>query len=493
MLRRLVALSFVLACSADVGHLSTISRAALERPIALARGIGVAGQPVSTASADAQRFYDQGLAYLGSFDWVRSARSFHECLRRDPRLAAAHLGLARAYLGLEAPREAQRQARAAARLAETAELPAREREWIGLGELQMAAVAAWSRGSTREHVVYKQALERYVDRYPDDVHARILRGNADPRPDGWGQAGGEGAIPWYAEAVELDGDHFPAHHFLAHALENVGRHREAGQHAERYAHLAPAVPHAHHMLAHVAPRLGRWEEALENLERADRLHRESFAAGDLTPREDWHFGHNLRLLAAVHLRLGHEARAEELYLATFQLDYGGRRAGFYCLPWIEYLASRERFGEALSAAESCEQRDSELARLLGAALRGEALLALGRPAEARQALAQARERLERFVASMTTASSEKTFAFVAAMAVRTLEGKLALAGPHPAEGEALLLDVAWKLGAGNSFDAWALGLLRIEEIARHAGRTGFPELAGRMGVSFGRRSTRAPS
>lgn len=479
-----LAFAALLACrepvqrSGEVGHLATVPRAALERPIALAGPeIGRIRHPVTAANGEARLFYEQGLAYLASFDWVRAARSFHQSLRHDPGLAPAHLGLARAFLGLESPADAARHAEEASRLAATTALEPWEKAWIELGERQMEAVAAGRRGPSREDGVYLEAIERYLDAYPDDVQALLLRGNADPRPDGWGQAGLEGSLPWYTKALEVDPGLFATHHFLAHTYENLGRYAEALEHARRYASLAPDVPHAHHMVAHVLPRLSRWEEALARLEAADRLHRRSFEAGETSPPTDWHYGHNLRLLAAVRLRLGREEEAEAAYRETFELPYGGRRAGFYCLPWLEYLTSRRRYHEVLAAAESCEGRDSLLARVLGASFRGEALLELGRVREAREALADARASERRLASSLTAASSERVFALTARLAVQTLAGKLELDRGDRAAGEALLLAVAESLASGNSFDAWASGRLRIEEIADHASRTGHPRLA----------------
>ena len=464
--------------SRETGQLANLSPRSVERPIPLAAGIGELHQPVTSASPAARALHDQGLAYLASFDWLRAARSFHQALREEPDLAMARLGLARAYLGLESAEQALRQARAAADLAERAGLDARESEWIGLGVLQMETVLAVRAGDSAAHAAYLRAIESYAVRHPGDVHALVLRGNADPQPDGWGQAGDEGSLAWYRRALELEPDHFPAEHFLAHSLENLGRYGEAREHARRYRQLAPRVPHAHHMVAHVSPRLEDWDETLASLEAADRLHRQSFAAGEVEPREDWHYGHNLRLLAAVQLRLG-RPRAGELYRACFELPYAGRRAGFYCQPWVVFELLEGRFEGALEAARECGRRDSELAFLLATGLRGEALLALDRGHEARRSLAETRRRWRSFSRHLRADRSEASVAFAAGMAVRVLEAKLELEA-DPERGEALLREVAAASAGGTSFDAWASGSLRVAELAAHAERRGHPRLAAEL-------------
>ena len=89
----------------------------LERPLPLRDGIGKAHEEVTTTSKNAQAYYDQGLAYLHSYVWIEAARSFHQALRLDAKLAMAQLGLSYALgeLGDSAgARQASQQASALA-------------------------------------------------------------------------------------------------------------------------------------------------------------------------------------------------------------------------------------------------------------------------------------------------------------------------------------------------------------------------------------------
>src|ERR1700720_141009 len=81
------------------GMVGWVPQELLERPLPLREGIGSVHSKVSTAVPQAQAFYDQGLAYLQSFEWIEAARSFHQALRLDPKLATAYVGLSDAYLG----------------------------------------------------------------------------------------------------------------------------------------------------------------------------------------------------------------------------------------------------------------------------------------------------------------------------------------------------------------------------------------------------------
>src|ERR1043165_858977 len=79
----------------------------LERAITIRTGIGSVHDDASTKSADAQRFYDQGLAYLHNYVWIEAARSFHQALRSDPNTALAYVGLSYAYIELNKPTQAR--------------------------------------------------------------------------------------------------------------------------------------------------------------------------------------------------------------------------------------------------------------------------------------------------------------------------------------------------------------------------------------------------
>ena len=100
----------------------SIPQALLERPVTLRSGVGAMHDDAGTKSREAQRFYDQGLAYLHNYAWIEAARSFHQALKADPDLALAHVGLSYAYVELN----------------KTAEAKQRVRETIPLGRLGQA-------------------------------------------------------------------------------------------------------------------------------------------------------------------------------------------------------------------------------------------------------------------------------------------------------------------------------------------------------------------
>jgi len=63
----------------------------LQRPVEIRKGVGTVNEKVTTNSAQAQTFYNQGVAYLHSYVWLEAARSFHQALRLDPNIAMAYV------------------------------------------------------------------------------------------------------------------------------------------------------------------------------------------------------------------------------------------------------------------------------------------------------------------------------------------------------------------------------------------------------------------
>ncbi|MFI4946467.1 MAG: hypothetical protein ACHP85_24530, partial [Burkholderiales bacterium] len=143
----------------------------LDKPVALregsgaGRGRGQVHDPVTTASAEAQAFYDQGVAYLHSYVWIEAARAFRQALRLDSRLALAHLGLSRVATALEDKAAARRELELGEALAPAAS--PRERRRLALRRAQLDALDDLA--SQARHAAYKQALDEALGQDLDDV------------------------------------------------------------------------------------------------------------------------------------------------------------------------------------------------------------------------------------------------------------------------------------------------------------------------------------
>jgi tetratricopeptide (TPR) repeat protein len=130
-----------------------------------------------------------------------------------------------------------------------------------------------------------------------------------------------------------------------------------------------------------------------------------------------------------------------------------------------FLLGRGRWDDALREAESLAAGKWAATRTLGQALRGHALLALGRTAEAREALSKADRELATVPALVGGLSISRTSA---QPWVEALRGELLLRSGDAEKGRAILKDVERALRATPGPDAWIQALFRLESIARLA-------------------------
>jgi tetratricopeptide (TPR) repeat protein len=445
------------------GGVGWVPREILERPVPLRQGIGRYHDPVTTTSRDAQAFYDQGMAYVHSFVWIEAARSFHQALRLDPRMAMAHVGLSYAYSGLEDGRASIAAFREAQALA--ANLSERERLRLKIRARHLAAMS--DPQNSAKLAEFRRAIDAALSRYPADAALWILRGQAEEAsPFTRGQAGTAASIPFYEAALARSPDNFAAHHYLIHCYEDIGRIPEALEQGEAYVHLAPAIPHAHHMYAHDLRRVGRTEEAVAEFRKADELENAYFRSEKIPAELDWHHVHNLTLLATSYQYLGQMKIAEQVLREAFAIPVFSDYTAFNRKDLPEFLLWSGRADEALAASREVGKSQWALARIVGHAQAGRALLALDRTAEAQAELTAAEKELPQVAPN----SGVDPYIWI-------LRGALDLKAGRWAEGAALLKKIEKRLRTSAGPDAWSQTLYLLESIARIARDAGDWELA----------------
>lgn len=466
------------ACS-DLGSEFSLEQA--QQPIARTGRAGRVHQGVTTASPDAQAYYDQGLAFLYAYQWIFAARSFHEALRLDPKLLMAELGLAKAYQGAQAFEEAERWLQRAEARADADGVPPAERAWVQLMRHQRTGALAPPEARDAALEKYRDEIDRLIALDGDDPAAWLLRGNAQERSIlGRGQGGRETGLPDYQQALKLAPDHAGAHHFLVHSYENLGRLEEAAVHGKALVAAAPGAPHPIHMYAHVLPRIGRWREAMKWLRVSDRLHRAAIEHEGLDAADDWHFSHNLHLMGLLEIAAEEEEAGAAHLREVYEIAGRGGFGGFHHSPWIEYLLWKGRFEEALAAATETEAKPFPMAKVIGASLAGEAQLALGDPLAARAALDRGNAASVGLDALRRGSALELTLPWVAHRYTSTLNHLITLSTVRAPEASAALLEHADRILAGSSIDVWAGGRPRLQTLAAHARRAGRLELAAAL-------------
>jgi len=436
----------------------------LQRPVTLRTGIGELHEKVSTHSPEAQSFYDQGLAYVHSYVWIEAARSFHQALRLDPNLAMAYLGLTDAFIGLQDVATAHATLERAKALEKG--MSERERTWLSIREGEL--LFAEDTGNPNGYTAYRKAINEALKANPNDPWLWIQRGLADEgNPYTHGQAGGPDALAFYRTALALAPGNLAAHHYCAHAYENMGRSKDALEESALYARMAPAIPHAHHMHGHALMRTGRTEEAVAEFLKTKELEENYYRSEKIPARYDWHHAHNLQLLAMAYQSLGqmksagiffHEAFATRAY--TEFLEYN-RRA------WPEFLINRRRYDEALEASRELAQSPFSMARLAGHTLAGQCLLAQNRMDDAKDEFNAAERESEALAPRVAAALPYPT----------VLRAQILLRENHTEEAESLLTDVEKSILSMPGPDAWSSSTFELETIAQGAREAGDWNLA----------------
>jgi tetratricopeptide (TPR) repeat protein len=429
---------------------------AAARPTTIKTGIGSAHDGVATSSVEAQRFYDQGLAYLHSYVWLEAARSFNQALRIDPKLAIAHAGLSIAYTELNAPA----LAREALARAQAMPAPPHDRRHIDLRALQMAAEATPQDAS--KLAVYRGALDSALKVLPDDEELWLDRGraaSADPAERGQGSVAE--SVPFYQKALTLAPAHFAAHHYLTHAFENSGRIEEALVEGATYAKMAPGVPHARHMHGHDLRRVGRIDEAIAEFEAAERAAEAYFTAEQIPVEYDWHYQHNLDLLATSYQYVGRMAKAEAVMKRSFAIPSTLVVQEFNKREWPAFLIARGRAAEALDAAATMAAHPSPVVSAAGHVAAGQARLALGQFQAAADEANAALHRLRGAEGGGLVATP-----------LQLLQGEFFLRTGQKDKGRTMLQEAVKKLRLAPGPDAWSQTLFTIEAIARAAREVG---------------------
>lgn len=445
----------------------TVPQSLLERAVPIRSGIGVVHDDAGTKSKEAQAFYDQGLAYLHSFVWIEAARSFHEALRHDPNLALAHVGLSYCYIELSKPAQAKQAIATAQTLA--ARASEHERRHVEARALQMAAEDA-PRDASRL-AAYRKSLDAAMTAFPNDVELLLKRGMAEsPDPAERGQGSVLASIPFYERALKLSPNHLAAKHYMAHAFENNGRMKEAVDAASSYALQAANVPHARHMHGHELRRAGRITEAIAQFEAADKLQRDYLVREKIAPELDWHYAHNLDLLAASYQYVGQMRKAESLLKQAFALPSSLLVQVVNKRDYPAFLVGRNRLEEALAAAKTLSSHPHPVAQAAGHIEAGFALLAMNRFAEGANASNAA-------LRALKAAPDGQALAVIP---LEALQGEFRLRTAQREQGRQAMERAAQKWRALPGPDAWTQSLFRLEALARSARQVGDWPLAARM-------------
>jgi tetratricopeptide (TPR) repeat protein len=264
------------------------------------KGYGPGGFKITTKSAEAQAFFDNGLQLAQAFAHKAAIKAFQEARRLDPDCAMCTWGEAWSSgptinYGIK-PEEAKTlaaMAEAAEKLA--ANGPVRERNLIGALKLRYV-------GATGDRD-FADAMAKMAAIVPNDDALATLAADA----------GMIAAAEWNADTLKRpvallesvlgrNPDYAPAIHFYIHATEGSGFPARAEKFADRLGVVAPAASHLVHMPSHTYYWIGRYgDAATSNLRAVEIGIADARQDGVPGPDAEWkllYHGHN------VHFGLG---------------------------------------------------------------------------------------------------------------------------------------------------------------------------------------------
>ncbi len=365
-------------------------------------GLGSYTRPITTGSPEAQRYFDQGLAFLQGFNHGEAIRSFQRAAELDPNCAMAHWAIALASgphinFPLVPPPAAARAWR---------ELLLAQKQIERMSPVEGALIEALGQRYADPSPADRSALDRaYADamrrvwqRYPNDpdVGAFFAEALLDLRPwdqwtsEGEPQPGTEEVIATLEAVFKLDANHPLANHLYIHTLEGSPHPERAERSADLLRTLQPGLAHMVHMPSHIDIRCGRWQEAIEaNLKAVEADGRYRATAGPPTGFLPVYIAHNRHMLAYAAMMTGQgelavsQIRAMVAELpAGFLKEHAPGAEGFIAMP-LEVLVRFGRWNEIL--AEPADYPDHmPFTRAFHSAARALAYSALGQTAKARE-------------------------------------------------------------------------------------------------------------
>jgi tetratricopeptide (TPR) repeat protein len=246
--------------------------AADARPV-LYESLGTYSYRVTTASPEAQRWFDQGLRLVYAFNHHEAQRAFREAARLDPACAMCFWGIAITEgSNYNHPTDADREKRALQAVQDAGRLAARarpeERAMIEALARRHSADPATKRDALDR--AYAEAMREVASRFPDDLEAATFSADAMMNlrpwnlwtPQGAPHPGTDEILGTLERVLARKPDHPGALHLYIHAVEAGPEPRRGEAAADRLRGLMPGAGHIVHMPSHIYWRVGRYADAV---------------------------------------------------------------------------------------------------------------------------------------------------------------------------------------------------------------------------------------
>jgi len=288
-------------------------------PATLTTGLGDIDHPVTTNNPEAQKFFNQGLAYIYAFNHEEAIRSFKQAAQLDPQMAMAYWGVALALgSNYNVPADGPALAQAYSNLQKAIELApkASEHDRAYINALSKRYSSDLQVDKNKLAVDYKNAMGELSKNYPDDLDAATLYAESmmNLRPwhlwtlEGKPEEGTLEIVSVLESVLRRNPNHSGANHYYIHAVEASTNAERALPSAARLGQIAPKAGHLVHMPSHIYIRTGDYYQAAQANIDAIAVDREYIAkSGNNGLYPAMYFNHNIHFLAAASAMNGRYA------------------------------------------------------------------------------------------------------------------------------------------------------------------------------------------
>ncbi|HLG95070.1 MAG TPA: hypothetical protein VKX49_02030 [Bryobacteraceae bacterium] len=287
-----------------------------EKPVALLAGLGNWHHPIATNNSQAQKFFDQGLVLMYSFNKHEALRSFRRASELDPHSGMGYWGIAMSlgpYINMDGDPDVQMKPSCEAVQAglKAAAAGSVDRAWLEAAGTRCPDYADPSK--------YIRAMRDIAAHSPDDPDAQTLYAEALMIPVRWKWYGPDGKpAPGVLEAerilesvIRRYPQHPGANHLYIHAVESSPTPERAVPSAQRLMGIVPAAGHMVHMPGHIWLALGDFNNAIAVNERAVEVDRKYIAQEGVMGGYGMYVLHNMQFLVYGHAMQGHAAEARK--------------------------------------------------------------------------------------------------------------------------------------------------------------------------------------
>jgi len=347
--------------------------------------------PITTQSAEAQKFFNQGLFFTFAFNHAEAERAFREAARLDPNCAMAHWGIA-LTLGpnINRPMQKSVMADAYAESEEAMRLRAacteKEKALIEAMALRYAENPPLYRGPLDQ--AYADAMRLVAHRYREDLDILALFAESLMDTTPWNYWNKDGTPKYVTKEIHRtleyiiskSPEHPGGNHYYIHSMEEF-EPEKAEASADHLTKSKFVSGHLVHMPSHIYVRLGRYEDANAANEGGialDEEYIEQCQAQGYYPA--LYYPHNLHFLWFGASMNGQKALALDAARKTAAKGKGQR---FQVIP----LYSMLRFGQWDDILkEKAPDSTHPYSKVLWQYARGMALAKTGKQPEAQAAL-----------------------------------------------------------------------------------------------------------